>query len=69
MNILFVGYVWVQEEPRNQGAYSHVATRIQQLLPTQLEYVGREVSASPATGTSTRHKEELKCIMDTLYTL
>ena len=37
MNILFVGYVWVQ--PRNQGAYSHVATRIQQLLPTQLEYV------------------------------
>lgn len=46
--------VWVQEEPRNMGAWSFIKTRIEM----NFEIVGRKISASPATGYSKIHKEE-----------
>ncbi len=46
--------VWVQEEPRNMGAWSFIKTRIEM----DFEVVGRKISASPATGYSKIHKEE-----------
>ncbi len=46
--------VWVQEEPKNMGAWSFINT----LVEMDFEVVARKVSASPATGFATIHKEE-----------
>ncbi|KAJ3294817.1 hypothetical protein HK104_003284, partial [Borealophlyctis nickersoniae] len=53
-------FVWVQEEPENQGAYTFMQPRLDQLLPKghKLKYHGRPPSAAPATGISSRHKVE-----------
>jgi len=53
---------WVQEEPQNQGAYSYIHPHLQKLLPekTSLRYVGREISASTAAGTSALHTKQLE---------
>ncbi|HWP41089.1 MAG TPA: 2-oxoglutarate dehydrogenase E1 component, partial [Tepidisphaeraceae bacterium] len=49
-------FVWVQEEPKNRGAWSFMYPRLQELLPgTVVQYVGREESASPATGSFKMH--------------
>jgi len=53
--------VWVQEEPRNMGAWHTLRECIQPLLDdTQraIRYVGRPESASPATGSGKRHQQE-----------
>jgi 2-oxoglutarate dehydrogenase complex dehydrogenase (E1) component-like enzyme len=52
--------VWVQEEPRNMGAWPFLHERLIGLLqPGQaLRYVGRPISASPATGSHHRHEEQ-----------
>ncbi|MEQ9465978.1 MAG: 2-oxoglutarate dehydrogenase E1 component [Ekhidna sp.] len=46
--------VWVQEEPKNMGAWSYINMRIDM----DFEVVARKISASPATGFSKVHKEE-----------
>ncbi len=52
--------VWAQEEPKNMGAWSFIESQLSELLPnsTQLHYVGRSASASPATGSSKVHAAE-----------
>jgi 2-oxoglutarate dehydrogenase E1 component len=52
--------VWVQEEPRNMGAWDFVGERLRgSLAPNQtLRYVGRPRSASTATGSYKRHVVE-----------
>jgi 2-oxoglutarate dehydrogenase E1 component len=54
--------VWVQEEPRNMGAWSFVRERAPDFLPSSLplRYVGRAASPSPATGNAAVHKRELE---------
>jgi 2-oxoglutarate dehydrogenase E1 component len=49
--------IWVQEEPRNQGAYTFIADRLRTDLGIDLAYIGREASASPAVGSLNVHKE------------
>jgi len=51
---------WVQEEPRNMGAWNFVLERIQKILPRgfKLDYVGRLPSASPAAGVFQLHIAE-----------
>lgn len=64
--------VWVQEEPKNMGAWSYVAPRfaasLRQLSPEapvrHLRYVGRPPAASPATALFKQHKKEVRAIMD-----
>ncbi|KAJ2881996.1 hypothetical protein FB639_002491, partial [Coemansia asiatica] len=53
-------FVWVQEEPRNAGAYLFVAPRIKQLLPehVQLRYVGRPEHAATCSGVETQQAAE-----------
>ncbi|MDA8331132.1 MAG: multifunctional oxoglutarate decarboxylase/oxoglutarate dehydrogenase thiamine pyrophosphate-binding subunit/dihydrolipoyllysine-residue succinyltransferase subunit [Candidatus Dormibacteraeota bacterium] len=51
---------WVQEEPKNMGAFSYVAPRLQALLPVglRLDYVGRRAQASPSEGSMSAHLVE-----------
>ena len=43
---------WVQEEPRNRGAWSFMSDHLEQMLPETavLTYGGRDEAASPAVG-------------------
>jgi 2-oxoglutarate dehydrogenase E1 component len=53
--------VWVQEEPRNMGAWIFMRTRLQRILANQarvLGYAGRPESASTAPGSAKRHLQE-----------
>ena len=56
--------VWCQEEPRNNGAWFFVEPEIEAALiaakrkVTRARYAGRQASASPATGLSSRHASE-----------
>ncbi len=59
--------VWVQEEPRNMGAWRFVQEQIQPILEPSgraVRYVGRAASASPATGSLKRHQQEVAEILD-----
>ena len=57
--------VWLQEEPRNTGAWVFVSSRIRQILPpnVSLTYIGRPKSASPSEGSSRRHAVEQNRIL------
>lgn len=51
---------WFQEEHKNQGAYSFVATRLANMANIHLGFIGRSESELPATGSSSLHKRELE---------
>ncbi len=54
---------WVQEEPRNAGAWSFVRPHLRTILGRDPEYVGREEAASPAVGSHRMHKREQEAIL------
>ncbi len=62
-------YLWVQEEPRNMGAWTSIAMKIKELLPerAELKYVGRARSASPAAGSFALHKKQHDAIIQELF--
>ena len=51
---------WVQEEPRNRGAWRFMEDRLRDMLPDPavLSYFGRDEAASPATGSYKAHEHE-----------
>ena len=57
--------VWVQEEPKNMGAFSFVMPRLRR-LPCQrpIRSVQRSAAASPATGSSKAHEMEQRTLLD-----
>lgn len=61
-----VEVMWVQEEPRNMGAWPHMQLRFgDQLLGAwRWTCISRAASASPATGSSTVHKAEQAQLME-----
>ncbi|HLT19398.1 MAG TPA: 2-oxoglutarate dehydrogenase E1 component, partial [Thermomicrobiales bacterium] len=52
--------VWVQEEPKNMGAWSFMEPRLRELVGEQLpvRYIGRRAEASPAEGSVDDHNVE-----------
>ncbi|HEX2182820.1 MAG TPA: 2-oxoglutarate dehydrogenase E1 component, partial [Rubrobacteraceae bacterium] len=52
--------LWVQEEPRNMGAWTFVEPRLRELTDEEvsLRYVGKPARPSPAQGSARFHKEE-----------
>jgi len=61
--------VWMQEEPRNMGAWSYMAARLRELLPPDmpLGYAGRPESASPSEGSLALHTiEQARIIAEAL---
>jgi 2-oxoglutarate decarboxylase len=61
--------VWVQEEPKNSGAWTFVAPLFAELLliSQRLRYAGRKASASPATGFATVHAMEQEALTDAAF--
>jgi 2-oxoglutarate dehydrogenase E1 component len=62
-------FVWVQEEPWNQGAWSFVRERLNQVLPrgARIRYVGRPESASTATGSYRQHEVETNQLVEDAF--
>ncbi|AOZ51774.1 2-oxoglutarate dehydrogenase E1 component [Chromobacterium vaccinii] len=58
--------MWVQEEPRNQGAWYQIRHRLEGLLTAkqQLSFAGRPSSASPAVGYMSKHVAQLKAFVE-----
>jgi 2-oxoglutarate dehydrogenase E1 component len=52
-------WVWVQEESQNMGAWTFIEPRLR-ALGCEVRYVGRDASASPATGSHHIHAQEQK---------
>ena len=67
--------VWCQEEPKNQGAWSFVEPNIEWVLSrigaenTRPAYVGRNASASPATGLASMHKAQQAALVNDALTI
>ena len=63
-------FVWCQEEPKNQGAWTFIEPNIEWVLTrikhknTRPGYAGRVASASPATGLASRHKHEQQTLVN-----
>ena len=58
---------WVQEEPRNMGAWSFISRWLHAATGTvvSVTYIGRPERASPAEGYNDAHKQEQKRIVET----
>ncbi|GMA36560.1 hypothetical protein GCM10025876_27640 [Demequina litorisediminis] len=50
--------MWVQEEPRNQGAWTYLAHALPHVIGRDVRGVTRPASASPASGLGSRHQAE-----------
>jgi 2-oxoglutarate dehydrogenase E1 component len=55
-------WVWVQEESQNMGAWSFAEPRLR-AMHFPFEYVGRDASASPATGSHHVHEREQELVV------
>ena len=62
-------FYWVQEEPKNMGAWGFIRPILRGVLSGKGEpkYVGRLRSASPAAGSYALHKKEHAAIMEKLF--
>ena len=67
--------VWVQEEPRNQGAWSFVESRLRSTLEHMnseqfgcaITYIGRKEDALPAPGIAKLYKSQQQAILDAVF--
>ena len=57
--------IWVQEEPKNMGAWYFVNTRFKYVLQKgqKLRYIGRYAAAAPATGSAKLHAAEQEMLV------
>ena len=62
-------FAWVQEEPRNMGAWSFIRPFLAEILGREVRYVGRDNAAAPAVGSHRMHKEEQKKIIEEAFAL
>jgi 2-oxoglutarate dehydrogenase E1 component len=57
--------VWVQEEPQNRGGWTFMLPRLLRLFPGKpIGYAGRGASASSATGSLKRHRDEQRHLIE-----
>ncbi len=54
---------WVQEEPRNHGAYFHMQRMMRDRLEVELEDISRVSSPSPSGGSAAMHEQEQREIV------
>jgi 2-oxoglutarate dehydrogenase E1 component len=56
-------WVWVQEESHNMGGWTFMESRLR-AMGYEVQYVGRDASASPATGSLEVHRREQKELVE-----
>ncbi|MGB8623101.1 MAG: 2-oxoglutarate dehydrogenase E1 component, partial [Paracoccaceae bacterium] len=67
--------VWCQEEPKNQGGWNFVEPNLEWVLTriksrhSRPRYVGRNASASPATGLASNHKAQQAALVNEALTI
>ncbi len=63
--------MWVQEEPKNQGAWYQIRHRIEELSTAKqkVTFAGRPSSASPAVGYMSKHIAQLKDLINDALTI
>jgi 2-oxoglutarate dehydrogenase E1 component len=69
------GFCWVQEEPRNMGAWTHVFNLwnggtgdFAKLVGGRgISYAGREIGASPAVGSPKVHEKQHKALLEAAF--
>jgi 2-oxoglutarate dehydrogenase E1 component len=57
-------YVWIQEEPKNMGAWTYLLRRPEHM---QWRLISRKASASPAVGFSKTHQAQQKELVDAAF--
>ncbi|MEO7932386.1 MAG: 2-oxoglutarate dehydrogenase E1 component [Chthoniobacterales bacterium] len=57
-------FVWCQEEPRNMGAWTHIAPSLSRVTAHGIAYAGRNASASPAVGSKAWHDKQQKELIE-----
>ncbi len=62
-------FLWVQEEPKNMGAWQYIGEKINRALyevgiEKNIRYVGKESSASPAVGYQSIHNQQQQALLD-----
>ncbi|GAA3564151.1 2-oxoglutarate dehydrogenase E1 component [Snuella lapsa] len=57
-------YIWAQEEPKNMGAWTHMAQRMDLV---KLEVMSRPYSSVPAPGSSTRDKARQRRVIEAVF--
>lgn len=57
-------YLWVQEESENMGAWAHMLRNFREV---NLRYIGRNESASPATGYGKLHTQQQESIVNKVF--
>ena len=63
-------YLWVQEEPANQGAWPRFGLELPELLPDKLsgvKRISRRAMSAPSSGSSKVHAVEQQEIIDTAF--
>jgi 2-oxoglutarate dehydrogenase E1 component len=64
---------WVQEEPKNNGAWTFVYFKIKELFDSEkiqkvgIGYAGRDERSSPAVGSIHKHKQEQQSILEDAF--
>ena len=61
------GYRWVQEEPRNMGAWSFIRPYLEEILGKKVAYAGRGEVAAPAVGSHREHKLEQERLIEEAF--
>jgi 2-oxoglutarate dehydrogenase E1 component len=56
-------FIWVQEEPRNMGAYRYCQAQLKELHGIDVSYIGRADSATPACGSAKIHTAQQEKIL------
>jgi 2-oxoglutarate dehydrogenase E1 component len=57
-------FIWVQEEPKNMGAWFFIRSRLENIIGKPVEYVGRNAAASPATGFPNIYRKEQTAVTE-----
>lgn len=53
-----VKIIWCQEESENNGSWRYIEPKLRKLFGREIQYAGRDMSASPATGSLAIHQLE-----------
>ena len=60
-------FAWVQEEPKNMGAWHYIRPHLNRTVGREVGYCGRAEEAAPAVGSHKLHKEEQDKIIEEAF--